>query len=137
MDKVGAIYSNRCATLVEIEEKLDPVISAEASSEDTLAVIGGGTCGDCMFAGSSSAAEPWPCLSCPKFQLYEDADLQPLWDILQERKSFMMNENGEWNDRFDSDIHAQFQRYETLLISAEMHRRDAIASHVRIKEDVE
>lgn len=124
MDDVGSLFTNPVVSLGEIEEGLTPVISVEATSAKEVALIGGGSCGNCMFAGDTTAGEPWPCLSCSRFQLYEDADLQPLWDILQERKAYMQFEDGGWNSRFDPDIQAQFGRYEALLIGAERRRRE-------------
>lgn len=80
-----------------------------------------------MFAGDVSAFEPWPCLSCPRFNLFEEADLQPLWDILQDRKSYMSLADGSWSNRFDPDIRAQFERYEALLVGAEARRQEVAA----------
>lgn len=125
MDDIGAIYSNPSLSQREINESYDVVISKEATSNTgSLAVIGGGTCSGCAFAGASSDLEAWPCLTCERFHIYEDADLQPLWDIIQERKAALTNPDGTWNSRFDPDIFATLQRYETLLVAAEMHRRN-------------
>ncbi|WP_372922796.1 hypothetical protein [Roseovarius sp.] len=130
MDKIGAIYTNPLVSQEEINASYDIVISKEATfNTGSLAVVGGGTCAGCSFAGSSSDVEAWPCLTCPRFHIYEDADLQPLWDIIQERKAGLMNPDGTWNSRFDPDILATLQRYETLLIGAEMHRRTLLEAH--------
>ena len=134
MDDVGAVFTNTVSTRAEIDADLAPIISVEATTEDEVALIGGGRCGSCMFAGEASSGEPWPCLSCPQFQLYEDADLQPLWDILQERKAYMHYEDGSWNFRFDPDIRAQFDRYEALLIGAETRRREVLEERRNLGE---
>lgn len=137
LDDLGAAYSNPLVSQAEINKTFDIVISKEATlNTGALAVVGGGTCVGCAFAGASSDLEPWPCLSCPKFHIYEDADLQPLWDILQERKMALTNADGSWNSRFDPDILATLQRYETLLIGAEAHRRTHRGDSNRISEDV-
>lgn len=127
MDDVGSVFTNPVVSHAEIENDLTPIISVEATTAAEVALIGGGACGNCMFAGDATTGEPWPCLSCPRFQLYEDADLQPLWDVLQERQIYMQNEDGSWNNRFDPDIRAQFDRYEALLIGAERRRQEVEA----------
>ena len=132
MDDVGSLFENPVVPRIEIEENLIPIISVEATTATEIALIGGGSCGSCMFAGDATTGEPWPCLSCPRFQLYEDADLQPLWDILQERKAYMRHPDGTWNNRFDPDIRAQFDRYEALLIGAEGRRREVVAERSAI-----
>lgn len=132
MDKVGSVFTNPVVSRAEIEDTLMPIISVEATTAKEVALIGGGACGNCMFAGDATTGEPWPCLSCPRFQLYEDADLQPLWDILHERKAYMHHEDGSWNNRFDPDIRAQFDRYEALLIGAERRRREVVAERTSI-----
>ena len=138
MDSVGAIYSNETLSKEEINSSYDLVISKEASVKTGgLSVVGGGSCEGCHFAGASSDVEPWPCLSCPKFHLYEDADLQPIWDILQERKALLENPDGGWNSRFDPAILKTLQRYEALLIAAETHRRDSLEARGRIEERVQ
>ncbi len=130
MDDVGAAFTASVVTREEIEADLDPVISIEASTSNKVALIGGARCGSCMFAGDASSGEPWPCLSCPRFQLFEEADLQPLWEILQDRKAYMHNKDGSWNFRFDPDVRAQFDRYEALLIGAEARRREVAAERI-------
>lgn len=132
MDDVGSIFTNPVVSRAEIDEDLTPIISVEATTAKGIALIGGGTCGSCLFAGDATTGEPWPCLSCPRFQLYEDADLQPLWDFLQERRAYMHHADGSWNNRFDPDIKAQFDRYEALLIGAEGRRRDVTAERPTI-----
>lgn len=132
LDDVGSVFTNPVVPRVEIEENLTPIISVEATTATEIALIGGGSCGSCMFAGDATTGEAWPCLSCPRFQLYEDADLQLLWDILQERKAYMHNPDGSWNNRFDPDIRAQFDRYEALLIGAEGRRREVVAERSAI-----
>lgn len=126
MENVGSVFTNPVVTRIEIEQSLTPIISVEATTTAEVALIGGGSCGNCIFAGESTSGEPWPCLSCPKFQLYEDADIQPLWDILHERRSFMQHSDGSWNNRFDPDIRAQFNRYQALLLGAERRRREVV-----------
>jgi len=133
MDGVGSVFTNPVVARAEIEEDLTPIISLEASTATDLALIGGGSCGNCKFAGDSTTGEPWPCLSCPRFQLYEDADLQPLWDILQERRAYMQHKDGSWNNRFDPDIQLQFDRYESLLIGAERRRREVAVQRTEIQ----
>ena len=131
LDDIGAIYTNPTLTKDEIIKSHDIVISKEATSNTgSLVVVGGGTCTGCDFSGASSDFEPWPCLSCPRFHVYEDADLQPLWDIIQERKIALQNADGTWNSRFDPDILATFMRYETLLIGAEIHRQNQREQHL-------
>ncbi|GAA6201727.1 hypothetical protein NBRC116599_29530 [Aquicoccus sp. SU-CL01552] len=127
MDDVGSVFTNPVVARKEIEEGLTPIISVEATKTTEVALIGGGSCRNCMFVGDATTGEPWPCLSCPRFQLYEDAVLQPLWDILQERRTYMQHEDGSWNNRFDPDIRAQFDRYEALLIGAERRRQEVFA----------
>lgn len=132
MDDVGSVFTSPVVPRIEIEENLTPIISVEATTATEIALIGGGSCGSCMFAGDATTGEPWPCLSCPRFQLYEDAELQPLWDILQERKAYMRHPDGTWNNRFDPDIRAQFDRFEALLIGAEGRRREVVAERSAI-----
>lgn len=93
MDNVGSVFTNPVVGRAGIEENLTPIISAEATTATEVALIGGGLCQNRMFAGDATTGEPWPCLSCPRFQLYEDAKLQSLWDILQERKTYMLHED--------------------------------------------
>lgn len=137
MDDVGSVFINPVVSRAEIEETLMPVISVEATTVEGIALIGGGSCGNCMFSGDAATGEPWPCLSCPRFQLYEDADLLPLWDILQERQAYMEHEDGSWNSRFDPDIRAQFDRYKALLIGAERRRRAVTAERASIEQGEE
>ena len=132
MDNVGSVFTNPVVSRAEIEESLTPIISVEATTATEITLVGGGSCGNCMFAGDASTGEPWPCLSCSRFQLYEDADLQPLWDILLERKAYMHHQDGTWNNRFDPDIRTQFDRYEALLIGAERRRREVAAERTAI-----
>lgn len=132
MDDVGSVFTNPVVSHAEIEEDLTPIISLESTTATEIALIGGGSCGNCMFAGDAATSEPWPCLSCPRFQLYENAELQHLWDILQERRAYMQEEDGSWNNRFDPDIRAQFDRYEALLIGAERRRREVAAERAAI-----
>ncbi len=136
LDGVGAVYENPCVSKDFIQKRLDPIISAETSTKERLSLVGGGKCNGCHFAGASDTAEPWPCLSCNKFHIYEDADLQPLWNILQDRKTYMSDPAGNWNSKYDADIHAQFLRYEILLVSAEMHRRNEIEKRTKNKEQM-
>lgn len=133
MDNVGSVFTNPVVSRAEIEKNLTPIISVEATTATEIALVGGGSCGRCMFSGDAATGEPWPCLSCPRFQLYEDADLQPLWDILQERKAYMLHPDGTWNNRFDPDIRAQFDRYEALLIGAEGRRREVVAERSAVR----
>nr|WP_321456727.1 hypothetical protein [uncultured Cohaesibacter sp.] len=129
MDKYGDLWRNPVVSREIIETKLDPVISTEAMTNNNLedvALIGGGECQGCPIHDELHGSEPWPCLSCHKFQIYENADFQLLWDILNLRKSHLYDENGNWNNRFDPDVMAQLQRYEAMIIGAEMRRQDAV-----------
>ena len=49
-------------------------------------IVGGGKCGSCTFKLKESA--PFACLTCPKFRVYENADLNPIYqEILSREKA--------------------------------------------------
>ena len=103
-----------------LSKTMDVIVSRD---HEDIPMIGGGTCGSCQMRVDGSA--PFACLSCNRFRVYIDADLQPLWDTIQDRKAYLYDENGELSPRFEYGQEQSFERLEAALISVAIAQDEA------------
>lgn len=126
MTPVASNFLNEPVEKEELfEGELDVIFSRDIAE---LPVAGGAKCGSCSFKIDGSA--PWACLTCPKFRIFADADLELLWEDLQHRKAYLYDANGEFSHRYDPNMEKTFERYEQALINAEARRQEYLEENM-------
>ena len=98
--------------------------------EDVL--VGAGSCAGCphSVAGAEYDGNAFICLACSKFKVFEDANLEPLWQLVKYRQLEIKDENGHWTGRGDPKTFDDLLEAEAKIISAEYARR----KHLEEKE---
>ena len=145
LDAAAPIISafQKAATIDEMEESdLFPVTHAVDQNDNPedpdfiKKIIGGGNCGGCPYEAQSdlnTTKKIWACLTCPSFQVWVDADLNPIYNQILRSLARLKDPNtGKVTGKYDHDTYTFLLGLKTRVEMTEgvrqreLQKRDAL-----------
>lgn len=118
LDAAAPIISafQKAATIDEMEESdlfpVTHVVDENDNPEDPefiKKILGGGNCGGCPYEAQSdlnTTKKVWACLTCPSFQVWVDADLNPIYNQILRSLARLKDPNtGKVTGKYDHDTY--------------------------------